>query len=162
MPALLTRMSISMPPLSKPSNAFTTAASSVTSKAAPSAAKPTARSSPTAVSTRALSVPLMTSRAPALAMPSAMARPSPREEPVTSAVRPLRSKSESVIEVSSNVAAAHDKIGAVEHGRQQVYPEARPFHRIDIAILDHRHGRDKLVVPALVEGTHRFRSEERS
>src|SRR5690349_1826852 len=36
----------------------------------------------------------MTSCAPALAKPSAMARPRPREEPVTNAVLPERSKSE--------------------------------------------------------------------
>ena len=40
---------------------------------------------------RAGSTPLTISRAPAFASPSAMARPRPREEPVTSAVRPVRS-----------------------------------------------------------------------
>src|SRR5579871_3973446 len=156
MPALLTRMSISMPALSKPSNALTTAASSVTSKAAPSAAKPAARSSPTAVSTRAGSVPLTTSRAPALAMPSAMARPSPRLEPVTSAVRPLRSKSATDIDhfLRDCCGARQDRSARTPTaaGRRQ----GPAPHRIDIAILDHRHGRDKLVVPALVEGADRF------
>ena len=47
---------------------------------------------PTACSTRLGSTPLTMILAPALASPSAMARPSPREEPVTSAVRPERSK----------------------------------------------------------------------
>src|SRR5262249_18766857 len=131
------------------------AASSVTSKAAPSAASPAARMSPTAASTRAGSVPLTISRAPAFPMPSAIARPSPREEPVTSAVRPVRSNSESVIQTSP-VAAAHDEIRAIKDRWLQIDAQARPFHRIDIAILDHGHGRDKLVVPAIVEGAHRF------
>src|SRR4051794_25704320 len=97
----------------------------------------------------------MTSRAPALAKPSAMARPRPREEPVTRAVLPERSKSD-VDMLHSRVAATDGQVGALEHCRQQIDAEPRPLHRIDVAILDQRHRRDKLVVPALVEGAYRF------
>src|SRR5207247_443162 len=154
MPALLTRMSISVPAASKRAKAATISASSVTSKAAPSAACPAARMSATVVSTRAASTPLMIRRAPAFANPSAMARPSPREEPVTRAVRPERSNNACDIEKPSSVAAAHGQVGTLVDLRQQVDAEALSLHGIDVSILDHRHVGDEFVVPSLVEGSH--------
>src|SRR6478735_3642524 len=157
MPALLTRMSTASPSRSKRSKAATIAGSSVTLKAAPSAWWPAARNSATACSTRLGSTPLMISLAPALAMPSAMARPRPREEPVTSAVRPERSNRAVLIsKISSDVGTAHGQIGAVEYGGQKVDAEAGAFHRIDKTVLDRGHGGDELIVPALVEGAHGF------
>src|SRR5450756_1263931 len=147
-------MSISVPAASNRAKAATIPASSVTSKAAPSAACPAARNSATAASTRAGSTPLMIKRAPAFASPSAMARPSPREDPVTSAVRPERSNNDCDIEKPSNVAAAHGQVGALVDLRQQVDTEALAFHGIDISILDLRHVGDKFVIPALVKGAH--------
>src|ERR1700730_6467692 len=145
MPALLTRMSISIPPASKRAKASTIPASSVTSKAEPSAACPAARKSATAASTRAGSTPLTISRAPAFANPSAMARPSPREEPVTRAVRPERSNNACDIAKPSNVAAADGQVRTLINLGQEVDAEAVPFHRIDIAVLDHGHVGDEVV-----------------
>ena len=90
MPALLTRMSISTPVASKCSNAAMTASSSATSKG---------RVSTFAVIRKPLcrfisfcsSRPLSMSLARAAARPRAIASPSPSEDPVTSAVLPLRS-----------------------------------------------------------------------
>ena len=92
MPALLTRMSTVMPAASKVPKARTISASLVTLNGAGSAAWPAAWNCDTVSATRSGSVPLIRMRAPATASPSAMARPSPREEPVTSAVLPVRSK----------------------------------------------------------------------
>src|SRR5258708_6626593 len=156
MPALLTRMSISIPSASKRLKAATIASSSVTSKAEPSAACPAARMSATAVSTRAGSTPLTSTRAPALAGPSAMARPSPREEPVTRAVRPERSNRACDISNSLDVAAAHGQIRALVDRGQEVNAETFALHRIDVSVLDHRHIGDEFVVPALVEGAYGF------
>src|SRR5437660_1056963 len=154
MPALLTRMSISIPAVSKRAKASTIAASSVTSNAEPSAAYPAARISVTVVSTRTGSTPLTISRAPAFASPSAMARPSPREEPVTKAVRPERSNNACDIFLPSNVGAAHRQIGTLVDRRLEVGAEALALHRINVSVLDHRHLGDKLVIPAPVEGAH--------
>ena len=71
----------------------TIAASSVTSNAAAEAARPRSRSRFTRSSSVCASRPFSTTWAPASAIASAMAQPSPREDPVTSATRPARSKS---------------------------------------------------------------------
>ncbi len=92
MPALLIRMSTWMPSASKPSKAPTTAASSVTSKAAVRTSWPASRISAAATASRSAFTPFRMTRAPAAARPSAKARPSPREEPVIIAVLPVRSK----------------------------------------------------------------------
>src|SRR5882757_6549942 len=156
MPALLTRMSISIPAASKRAKASTIPASSVTSKAEPSAAYPAVRMSATAASTRAGSTPLTINRAPAFASPSAMARPSPREEPVTRAVRPERSNKACDISNSLDVAAAHGQIGTIIHRGQEVDAKAFALHRIDVSVLDQGHVGDEFIVPALVEGAHGF------
>src|SRR6266581_3693970 len=156
MPALLTRMSISMPSVSKRAKASTIPASLVTSKAEPSAACPAACISATAASTRAGSAPLTITRAPAFARPSAIARPSPREEPVTKAVRSERSNNACDMTNLLDVGAAHGQIGTLVDRRQEVDAEALPLHRIDVAVPDVRHVGDEFVIPALVEGTHGF------
>src|SRR5580704_5265178 len=156
MPALLTRTSISIPSVSKRLKASTMASSFVTSKAEPSAACPAPRMSATAVCTRAGSTPLTINRAPAFASPSAIARPSPREEPVTKAVRPDRSNNFCDIFKPSKVAPAHGQIGAIVHRRQKVDAETLALHRIDVSVLDHWHSGDEFVVPAPVEGANRF------
>ena len=82
-----------------------------------------------------------------------MARPRPRDEPVTSAVRPVRSNRAGGMR-SSGLRAADGEVGALEDCRQKLDAEARPFHRVDVAVLDHRHLGDELLVPAGVEGAH--------
>ena len=107
MPALLTRMSISMSSRSSRSKAAVTAASSVTSKRATSTAYPRAFISAAAADRRSWSEPLSTTVAPAAASPSAMALPSPREDPVTRAVRPSRANRFIDIGEASRSGAAH-------------------------------------------------------
>ena len=69
-----------------------------------------------------------------------MARPSPREEPVTSAVRPVRSNRSVATSGGSSqrCRTANGEIGALEDGGQELDAEARAFHRIDVAVLDDR------------------------
>ena len=88
------------PSRSKVSKACFTAASSATSKAAPRARTPADASCATAASTADAWRLLTTTVAPACARPSASAWPMPRVEPVTSAVRPLRSNSAGLLTVS--------------------------------------------------------------
>src|ERR1700674_2235156 len=93
MPALLMTMSILTPSLSHCANASATACSSVTSKARPWASNPLLLRRPAASATVSARVPFRITLAPAVASPSASAKPMPRAEPVTSAVRPLKSNS---------------------------------------------------------------------
>ena len=93
MPALLTRMSTGPDRASWPSTAARTAAWSVASKASALTAAPVSASRACAAASFASSRPLSTMRAPALASPSASAWPMPCDEPVTSAVLPVRSNS---------------------------------------------------------------------
>ena len=44
----------------------------------------------------------------------------------------------------------------VAHSEEELDAETCAFHRIDVAVLDHRHGGDELVIPASVEGAHRL------
>src|SRR5918995_35727 len=156
-PALLTRMSMAMPAESSARNASAMAASSVTSKhEAWRTSWPAAFISSAAAFRRPGSEPLSTTAAPAAARPSAMARPSPRDDPVTSAVRPARENRLSDIRASSRLRPAHGQIGAVEHGRKEFDAQARPFHRIDVPVLDGRNGGDEFPVPPRVEGPHGF------
>ncbi len=85
MPALLTRTSTG-PSRATPA---ATASSSVTSNGAATAPSISAARASAASAER----PLIATRAPAAASARASARPSPRVEPVTSAVRPVRSNS---------------------------------------------------------------------
>ncbi len=93
-PALLTKIEIGPTSSSIRSIAVSTAAASVTSKAyactrsAPNSAARADR----ARCTRPLSSPFSTTVAPAPARPAAIELPIPRLEPVTNAIRPLRSK----------------------------------------------------------------------
>src|SRR5476651_1658388 len=93
MPALLMTMSTCTPSLSHCANASATACSSVTSKARPWASNPLLFSRAAASATVSARVPFKITLAPAVASPSASAKPMPRAEPVTSAVRPLKSNS---------------------------------------------------------------------
>src|ERR1700722_15856857 len=91
MPALLTRMSISTPAASKCSNAAMTAPSSATSKGRVSILWPASAKDLAAFASFCSSRPLRMSLAPAAARPRAIASPSPSDDPVTSAVLPVRS-----------------------------------------------------------------------
>src|ERR1700733_5813606 len=91
MPALLMRMSIATPSASKCSKAARTAPSSATSKGRVLTFCPASANDFAAFASFVSSRPLRMMAAPAAARPRAMARPSPSEEPVTSAVLPLRS-----------------------------------------------------------------------
>src|ERR1700722_18257317 len=93
MPALLTRMSISTPAVSKCSKAAMTAPSSATSKGRVSILWPDSAKDLAALASFCSSRPLSISLAPAAARPRAIASPRPSEEPVTKAVLPVRSKS---------------------------------------------------------------------
>src|SRR5437870_7850224 len=150
-------MSISRPAASNRAKAATTAASSATSNLDASPGYPLSCKAAAAASSRAASTPLSTTRAPAAARPTAMALPRPRDEPVTSAVWPDRSKR--VVDMSSSVSeigAADDEVRALEDGGQQLDAEARALHRVHVSVLDARHCRHQLAVPALVEGAHRL------
>src|ERR1700722_16364705 len=91
MPALLTRMSMSTPAASNSSKAEMTASSSATSKARAATLCPSSAIDLAAPASFVSSRPLRTIAAPAAARPRAIASPSPSEEPVMSAVLPLRS-----------------------------------------------------------------------
>src|SRR5258708_4416992 len=56
----------------------------------------------------------------------------------------------------SNGRTADRQIRALEDGGEEFDAKAGTFHRIDVAVLDHRHDGDELVVPTLVEGAHRL------
>src|SRR4051812_25106297 len=157
MPALLTRMSISMPSASNRWKAATTAASSVTSKRASWTVYPAIRISSTAADRRPWSEPLSTTVAPAAASPSAIARPRPRDDPVTRAVQPSsENRLVDIVGSSGCFRTAHGEIGTLEHGRQQFGAEAGAFHRIDVTVLDDRDFGDEFLVPAGIEGADRF------
>ena len=94
MPALLIRMSIGAYSASSFATAAITAAPSVTSKAAVVTRTSSASSADAARSSLASSRPFKMIDAPAWASPRAIAKPRPWLEPVTSAVRPVRSKRE--------------------------------------------------------------------
>src|SRR6185503_17906469 len=91
-PALLTRMCSAPSAATISLNAASTAAASATSKrlvvATPPAARTASTASPAAPS---LAVKLITTLAPARPSATAMARPMPRDPPVTTAIRPSRS-----------------------------------------------------------------------
>src|ERR1700722_2927099 len=91
MPALLTRMSISTPAASKCSNAAMTAPSSATSKGRVSILWPDSAKDLAALANFCSSRPLRISLAPAVARPRAIASPRPSDDPVISAVLPVRS-----------------------------------------------------------------------
>ena len=97
--------------------------------------------------------PFRTTGAPAAAKPSAKARPSPREEPVTSAVRPVRSKSRRIIRLRCD--GWLRSVRSKTPGSSSM-PRPGPLHRIDVAVLDLRHLGHQFLVPAGVEGAHRF------
>ena len=93
MPLLLITMSSGPTRRSTSLTPASTAASSLTSNAQVSARMPSAASAPAARARLAASRPLSTTRAPALPSARASARPMPRLEPVTRAMRPVRSNS---------------------------------------------------------------------
>src|ERR1700730_2978904 len=152
MPALLTRMSTAMPCSSRAAKAATISASLVTSKQASCTVCPAARISDTALASRPASAPFSATAAPASARPSAIARPRPRDDPVTSAVRPVRSNSWPFMVLC--LRSPYGQVGALEHRRQKLGAQARAFHREHVAVLYHRHGGDEFVVPACVKGAH--------
>src|SRR5271165_2430595 len=86
LPALLTRMSTSSPAVAE-----LTASQSVTSKGTAEAVPPPAVTSAATVSARSGATSLTSTRAPAAARPSTIARPTFWPAPVTRAVRPSRS-----------------------------------------------------------------------
>ena len=131
MPALLTRMSISMPSRSNRSKAAMTAASSVTSK--PRLVDPACRQPPWPRPPRRGAprpTPLSTTAAPAAASPSAMARPRPREEPVTRAVRPSRRRAGLTWRAPQAAEWRTVRSGRSKTAGQQLDAEAGPFHRV--------------------------------
>src|ERR1700722_13551254 len=93
MPALLTRMSISTPAASKCSKAAMTAPSSATSKGRVLTLSPSSANDFAAFARFPSSRPFRMTLPPAAARPRAIASPSPSEDPVTSAVLPVKSKS---------------------------------------------------------------------
>src|SRR5262249_28281172 len=78
---------------------------------------------------RRSSMPLRIIFAPASARPSAMARPRPREDPVMSAVRPLKSKS--FVDIRSNLGARGSRGGGVAAERAAQGPR----HDVHVARL---------------------------
>ena len=111
MPALLTRMAIGPLSRSMPATAWSTAASSVTSKAQAPTFRPSAASTCLAASSLAVSRPFRITCAPAAARPRAKANPIPWLDPVTSARRPSSLNSSSPIVPNSSTAGRLDPYG---------------------------------------------------
>ena len=94
MPALLTRISIGPISASIAVTLASTSGPTVTSKRRACASRPSPRNSSSVTPSRSAFRPLRTTRAPASARPRAIAFPRPEVDPVTSAVRPLKSNND--------------------------------------------------------------------
>src|SRR5689334_5141043 len=138
MPALLNRMS--MPPRSATiaATAECTAARSVTSNTLLPAAKPSPRSLAAASSASADLRALSTTVAPARASPAAIAKPSPRYAPVTSATFPERSKNGSVMRRAPELRRHPLSRGRRRLGRAERRHQLRflLLRRPEVAVLD--------------------------
>src|ERR1700730_10227555 len=92
---------------------------------------------------------------PRLIMRRAASRPtSPRAEPVTRPVLPLKSNSLDDILFFLKATSTDMQVWTIKDRRLKIEAQAHPFHGVHKPVLDLRNGCDKFLIPARVESAY--------